>query len=373
MRHTRLLAAVVAVPVLLLGLILGLTTVGPMATDGPDAAPAPAGPADPTDDVRSRPKLSVLNLGDSYSAGNGAGRYRERECWRSPLNYGRRFADNIGARYSNVACSGGVVADLTFDRLLERHRVRKTFAVTTRKAFLRRARVREVCGGTPARDLYHRYRLGRWSRSGGESTGRVRCTLMARAQVRSVHRGTDKVILTIGGNDIGFVGIVGNCLALRDPQGCRTAIRWANSQIPSLRDRTRDALREIHRRSPRARVYVLAYPMLIDRRHYGIPEANPRYDAGAALTALQRRGDRVMRRGMRRLNRQVGAKRFYFVGNVKEYWAGHGLDPREGADNSDAWLVGVGESGRDMAEWVHPRARGYAATARALTRYYRTH
>src|SRR5450755_843435 len=58
--------------------------------------------------------LPILVMGDSYSAGNGAGDYfGAKGCWRSPNNYAGVFARALeGAPYDqptvldNVACSG---------------------------------------------------------------------------------------------------------------------------------------------------------------------------------------------------------------------------------------------------------------------------
>jgi len=52
-------------------------------------------------------------LGDSYSSGNGAGNYFDQVCYRSDGNWGKTAADNLGATYSNRACSGADVTDLS--------------------------------------------------------------------------------------------------------------------------------------------------------------------------------------------------------------------------------------------------------------------
>ena len=91
----------------------------------------------------------VVLLGDSYSAGNGAGGYLDA-CFRTPQSAGRRYAAQVRAAVVDVSCSGAVVADLT------------------------RARSRP-------------------------------------AQVDAVDRTADVVVLTIGGNDVGFGSIVLQC------------------------------------------------------------------------------------------------------------------------------------------------------------------
>jgi len=138
-------------------------------------------------------------------------------------------------------------------------------------------------------------------------------------------------------------------------------------------ERTKDALRAVEARSGgHAEVYLLSYPFLIDRESYGIPEAAPTYDAGAALNDLQRVGDALQAQGIAELNAELtggsGAGRYHFVDTVKQAWGGrvHGLDPRIVADQSQAWLVPVGSPGRDVAEFVHPTQPGWDATTSAL-------
>ena len=63
-------------------------------------------------------QLSVVQLGDSFSAGNSAGSYYGAAwCERSSKNWGQRFVESasslgIDATYVNRACSGGVLGDI---------------------------------------------------------------------------------------------------------------------------------------------------------------------------------------------------------------------------------------------------------------------
>ena len=63
-------------------------------------------------------QLSVVQLGDSFSAGNGAGSYYGAAwCERSAKNWGQRFVESanflgVDATYVNRACSGGVLEDI---------------------------------------------------------------------------------------------------------------------------------------------------------------------------------------------------------------------------------------------------------------------
>ena len=63
---------------------LSIVTVVAAAAATVGAGPSTAAPSAP---VESRQHF--VQLGDSYSAGNGAGEYSDTTCYRSPLNYWR--------------------------------------------------------------------------------------------------------------------------------------------------------------------------------------------------------------------------------------------------------------------------------------------
>ncbi len=318
----------------------------------------------------------VVQLGDSYSAGNGAGSYEETLCWRSPANYGARVAEQIGATYDNVACSGGVVADLLTPRQLGTATLRTATYPVPGKApnaehhWQRQARQNNLCG-VPAQDDWSYETTITSSVVNGTGrdrtiTATARCQLTAAPQIDAVTPETDAVFVTIGGNDIGFSGIVIQCMVLRSPAGCEGAIDTANAKVPALKADTKAALAAVHERSAgNADVYLLGYPFLLNTDSYGIPEATPTYDFGASLADLQLTGDAAQSAAMAELDATTGD--FTFV-DVKPAWGGHahGLDPHTVPDNSAAWLVPVLAPGTQLPEWVHPTADGYAASASAL-------
>lgn len=348
-----------------------LAAIGALALAG---LPATAADAAPPGGAKPGWKTRVVQLGDSYSSGNGAGTYTETDCYRSPLNYGEQVAAEIGAAYVNVACGGAVVADLLEPRALGAATSRTATydvgdAADPRAAWLAQAQEAQLCG-TPAQgDYYHTYTLASFASAGSSATGTVRCQLMTKAQVEAVNPSTDLVFLTIGGNDIGFSNLVAQCMVLRSAAGCKTAVDNAEAKLPTMRDDLLEALLEIDQRSKgRAQVYLLSYPFLMNTDSYGIPEAAPAYDAGRALHDLQLLGDELQQQVMDEANAATGSDRFVFVDSVKDVWGGHthGLDPRVAPDNSQAWLVPPFAPGRVLAEWVHPTQRGWTAMAEAL-------
>ncbi len=360
-RSTRLAAALVA----------ALATAAALAS----AAPAGAAFAGPSG-VGAATQKQVVQLGDSYSAGNGTGSYEERSCYRSPRNYGSQVAASIGAAYVDRACSGGVVADILNPRDLgDAFTKSATYSVDPatypdqQAEWFRRAQTERLCGVPAQPDFSYRYTFVAGAGVGSLYTGTVSCQLVVRPQIDAVTSSTDLVFLTMGGNDLGFSTIVTNCLIVRDPSSCRDTLESARAKAPSMMDRAKDALRAVEARSGgRAEIYLLSYPYLVNTESSGIPEAAPTYDAGAALNELQRYGDELQARGIAELNAEPGADRYHFVGTVKQTWGGHvhGLDPHVVADNSNAWLVPVGTPGRDVAEFVHPTQPGWDATAGAL-------
>lgn len=320
-------------------------------------------------------ETQIVQLGDSYSAGNGTGAYTEMDCWRSPENYGSQVARSIGASYSNVSCSGGVVADILEPRALGSESTRTaTYSIDPvehpdqQAEWERRARESQLCGAVAQPDFYHDLRVTSFVAVGSLATGNAQCQLMTEPQINAVDRSTDLVFVTIGGNDLGFSTIVTQCMVLREPGGCETALDAANAQAPAMMERAKAALAAVHEKSGgHAEVHLLSYPFLVNTDSYGIPEAAPTYDAGRALRDLQIYGDELQAKGIAELN-APGPDHFHYVDTVKAAWGGHahGLDPRTVADQSASWLVPVAAPGRQQPEWVHPTPDGWAATAEAL-------
>lgn len=318
---------------------------------------------------------TIVQLGDSYSAGNGTGTYTETNCWRSPENYGAQVARRMDAAYVNVSCSGGVVQDILEPRALGSATTKTaTYAIDPgehpdqRAEWERRARESQLCGTVTQSDLYYDLRVTSFVAAGSVATGTAECQLMAEPQINAVDRTTDLVFVTIGGNDLGFSTIVTQCMVLREPGGCETALDSATTRAPAMMERAQAALKAVHDRSGgRAEVYLLSYPFLMNTDSYGIPEAAPTYDAGRGLRDLQVYGDELQAKAIAELDAQ-GPDHFHYVDTIKAAWGGHahGLDPRTVADQSNAWLVPVAAPGRQQPEWVHPTQDGWNATAGAL-------
>ncbi|SHK58185.1 SGNH/GDSL hydrolase family protein [Actinacidiphila paucisporea] len=172
MRLTRPFAAIAA---------LASALVGALVLTGPAQA---AGPA-------------YVALGDSYSAGNGAGNYisSSGDCHRSNSAYPALWASaHSPSSFTFAACSGAVTSDVTGSQL----------------------------GGLSA------------------STGLV--------------------TITIGGNDAGFSDVITTCVTGSDStcvSRVNTAEAFVRSTLPGRLDTVYNA---IHAKAPNAHVVVLGYP-----------------------------------------------------------------------------------------------------------------
>ena len=318
----------------------------------------------------------MVQLGDSYSAGNGTGAYEERSCYRSPRNYGSQVAASLGATYVDRACSGGVVADILEPRDLgDASTKTATYSIDPatypdqQAEWFRRAQTERLCGVPAQPDFSYRYTFVAGAGVGSLYTGTVSCQLVVRPQIDGVTPDTDLVFLTMGGNDLGFSTIVTNCLvaprAVELPRDARLGPRRGADD-----DGAREGRPARRRRPIRWARRGLPAQLPVPRQHRELRHPRGRPDLRRRRRAQRppALGDAIQARGIAELNAEPGADRYHFVGTVKQAWGGrvHGLDPHVVADNSKAWLVPVGTPGRDVAEFVHPIQPGWDTTAGAL-------
>lgn len=203
LRNRSLIAATVGV------LSLAFTALVPAA----DAAPnAKAGPK------------TLVALGDSYASGPLIPIQVEQPwgCLRSSNNYAHQLASELRLALTDVTCSGASTKHMW-----------------------------ETHGVSPEEEL-----AGYGNGFGYEGhPGNP-------PQLDALTDGADIVTLQIGGNDIGFGGLATTCGegAIRGP-GCRAAVEAEQpfERIAATAPRIRAVLEEIHRRSPKADIYVLGY------------------------------------------------------------------------------------------------------------------
>ncbi|GAB3308412.1 hypothetical protein EK0264_07765 [Epidermidibacterium keratini] len=266
--------------------------------------------------------VQVVQLGDSYSSGNGA---RDEagnpaysadapSCLRSPFNYGQQFATSIEAQYINAACSGAVFADI---------------------------RTPKASAGVPA-------------------------------QIDAVTEQTDVVLMTMGGNDIGFGQIVVQCFALRSGDGCRSAIEQAQAAIPQLEETAYTEISAIRAKMrPDAAFIYVGYPGLTSAEELVLPTTDGQgYDMVAGLTELQAAGEDAQAAAVARVNADspCGARTFY-LDTVDEAFAGHEIDQSQPGIDPATWFWNFGET-LTIGEIYHPKPAGWNAEAQLVSALY---
>jgi len=224
------------------GVLLGL-----LMTVGCGASGHPPGPTPPTTAsvAPAAPAGPYVALGDSYTSGLQLEPQvgTPPGCARSGVNYPSLVAKALGlsgAGFTDVSCSGARTRDL--------------------------AGAQRTDSGTNA------------------------------PQLDALAPATRLVTLGIGGNDAGFIDVIGQCAKESFKQTllagltetptaqspCRSYYTAENGQdqeqrkVDAAGERLADALREVRRRAPQAKVYVVGYPALLPA------------DAAACATTLGR-------------------------------------------------------------------------------------
>jgi lysophospholipase L1-like esterase len=262
--------------------------------------------------------VSIMVLGDSYSAGNGAGGYGSRACWRSPNNYGAQYARLLQAPPYNqdttvrtVACSGAVTHDIASPN-----------------------------GPRPA-------------------------------QLDALNGDYDIVALTIGGNDAHFGTIVRSCLVVVDAAPCDAALTTAEKMVSdgTIEGRLTNVLAGIRARTgPATRIVLLGYPYLEGDAGYVVPSNRAGVGpvaAGRRVRALTDAADRLEQKVVDGMNAKQGTDGNVFV-SVKQRFAGHELLAQR--TNPARWFIAPFTDAPigDLDVWYHPNPAGYLAEAQLL-------
>ncbi|MCU1519579.1 MAG: hydrolase family protein [Pseudarthrobacter sp.] len=250
------------------------------------------------------PKVDYVALGDSYSAGTGAGSaYRPNgvSCWQSQ----RGYVDVVGKANrvdlaANAACHGAVLSTLspTYDPVIY----------------------------TPTVEQ----QLSRLIFTGKLSSG------------------TELVSITAGANDLGFAFVLGVCSAATEQQ-CAGAISQAVSptNLAQLTGGLVQTYAAIHAAAPNAKIAVMGYPLLFDPAspYAPIPVANQQLINQATLTVnATLAGAVTIANALYQVNAQ-------YV-DVTAGFAGHAVN------SADPWLVL--DTTKPTADYnFHPNVAGH--------------
>ncbi|QHT55170.1 VWA domain-containing protein [Cellulomonas sp. H30R-01] len=318
--------------------------------------------------------IKVVQIGDSYSAGNGAGAYYgPADCYRSHDSWAAEYSEWLADQGNHVtfvtrACSGAVSQNVLTDRKMDSHMAYVPGGTIgrTQEEGLAAAKAAKVCSTKYVDEEYFEYSVAIWDTVRG--TFAVDCQRYLRAQIEAVGRDTDVVVFTMGGNDLGFADIVKQCFAVgfRDPGDCREKVTDARAGIGQLEDDLTDLLGRLRdRMRPDAKVVLLSYPYLSNTDSFVLRSLRDRlpfvsgdtYDIGHEVRALGDEGDAAQRAAVARANTAAGRPFVSYVDTVKEHFAGHEPDPSATNRNDDRWIHEFDSV--TMAEWYHPTTKGH--------------
>jgi len=182
--------------------------------------------------------------------------------------------------------------------------------------------------------------------------GATTTSLVEGGQLAALDAGSDLVLLSIGGNDIGWSQAVVACLARADTDCARTTemiLGRIGNDLPALLDTLHD---QVAAAAPGARVIVTGYPRLFSPEHGSYLGASP-----AEQQALND-GAGVLNGVLRAAAQEHG---FDFV-DVTHRFDGHGVNAPE------PWILGAFRPDGSLEPGAfHPNAAGYEGYTAAVT------
>jgi lysophospholipase L1-like esterase len=362
----------------LCGVILATTAATGAMVPGArrvDAATAP---------VKLSQPIKILVLGDSYSAGNGAGAptgnyYGPSKCMRSHANWAEQYAKTLGESgfqptLINHACSGAVAQDMWIDRKMETI----TGVAPSGKGKSTAQLEAAVYKAGRCEAAYKDEEYWKFDHIVLDSLTlsiSYTCTRFLKAQLDFVDKTYDLVLFTIGGNDAGFADIAQQCFVqgYRDPKDCRDHV---DSGKAVLRDKLPARLSRIMNSlggslAPAAKIVLASYPYLERDPGYRLTSLlrDDHYDAGAQVRALGDQGDVVQRHAVDQYNAGASGKaQAIFVDKTKKTFAGH--EPHGDANDPGAnrWIFNYLDT-TTIVEWFHPNPIGQSEWAKMMATY----
>jgi Mg-chelatase subunit ChlD len=361
-----------------IGTLISALLIAP-ATVAIEAGPATAAVVRP---------VTVLTVGDSYTAGNGARKdngdrdyYGPGGCYRSHSNWSEKHMNDLrGEGYSvtftNRACSGGVIRDILNPRKMDSQNV--TVSVPGDYTSLSDPKLLEavqkysygLCRSSYPDEEYFEFSSDtKLAKAGPSTLVTGKCNRYLRSQIDFVNKSVDLVMFSAGGNDIHFADIVKQCFVLgfRDTDDCKNKVDDAKIKLGGVEADLLDALTKMRAKMrPDARIALLGYPYLANRDGFVLKNfiRTKEYPASTNVRALGRDGDTRQRAAVDRANAAAGVNFVTYVDNVKSWFTGHEPEP-SASGNPDGWLFEDRDT-RIPSEWYHYNGSGHREVANLL-------
>ncbi len=247
--------------------------------------------------------LDVVLLGDSYSAGSGAGEY-VGDCTRSPNTWGEVYgqlarAKGLTVNVTNAACGGSTVVELD-------------------------------------------------------------------AQLPAVTGETDLVLMMTGGNSTDVSGSVVWCFMplFAGPNSCRSTLDASTAKAPSIEADLLTRLNVLDAKlHAGAKVVYVSYPYLAPSAGYTLKTWFASYDSGAGIRRLGDAIDDAVLGAAGAANAAAQRDLVTFV-STKSRFVGHEPDPSPWQENPSRWIHEF--SGLPvLSDAYHPNLQGHRELAAA--------
>lgn len=242
------------------------------------------------------PTARYVAMGSSFAAGAGIGPTKPgtpARCQRTALNYASLLAERLHLLLDDVTCGGATTAHV----------------------------------------------LGPWNE--------------LPPQIDAVTAGTRLVTITIGGNDLGYVGglMAGGCRSLRPAGPCPEAKVPSDADYIQVERQLREIARQVRARAPQARLVFVQYLTLVPPQPCAEAALPPEFAAAGRAT-----GERLAA-----ITARVAGETGALV------LAADALSRQHSPCSAEPWSIGMPPNlDRSRGAPWHPTIAGHAAIAQAL-------
>lgn len=246
--------------------------------------------------VNSSNLIRATLLGDSYSAGNGAGSYYgPKDTYRSHKNWAHNYVNWLNDQGAPTVLTNLAHSGYTTDQVLNE-------------------------------------------------------------QVNVMEPNTNLVMFTIGGNDVNFSEIVKQCFTpgMRDAASCKSNVDNAKSSLTSVKSQTLEILRAIDGRlQGDFQVILVGYPRLSTNTPFTLRSAGLSYNASAEVRSLSDSAKDTQESLVSEWNASHPKSKVNYIEGVADGFEGHEPSPWDTADNNQRWINELFETeGRQGADGI---------------------
>lgn len=336
--------------------------------------------------------LTIVLLGDSYTAGNGArdadgnrSYYGPSKCMRSADTWGEQYArsladQGVAVTLLNRACSAATTENMLNERYLKRTEVVHHPEAETPLAPLPDAHYTEwaagieACQPVPNSEEFIRMNVLRDAVTLDQVRVSVTCEHWIPAQVDALNPDVDLVFFTVGGNDAKFPDVMRECLVMHAVSGCEQALaegeRFEREEFAGQLARVFD---EIHARTEgNAKVVYLGYPRVELHEDAVLTSIDDgqvrRLEIGTRLGFLMEAGEAAQHAAVDAANARYGDGFVTFLDDLDDLFRGHEPDARPTVMNPDRWIAEAFET-TVIDEWYHFLPAGHEAIARHVAQF----